>query len=250
MQATAGAGQLVRQAAPELVSHNITVNTIGARRVRHQHWRRPAEAAGGQPGDEAAHSARSRGRAREDQAAGSVPGLASFGLHYGGSDSHRWWLVTGNLMTVPDLKGVLWKACCEEGPCSCGRCPFVAPSVTAGAHTAFPELRADRPYHQPGADSRLTQSCPSQGRGPTSEGWEASVLCPFNRWPLCTRVNCSAAIPGRLGSRQIRGRPPRFCPLLLRLLRFNGYAASHGKSVRRGLITCINTETGSPNACD
>src|SRR5260370_19873383 len=28
MQATAGAGQLVRQAAAELVSHNITVNSI------------------------------------------------------------------------------------------------------------------------------------------------------------------------------------------------------------------------------
>src|SRR6476660_3510049 len=26
----------------------------------------------------------------------------------------------------------------------------MAPSVTALAHTAFPELRADQPYHQPG----------------------------------------------------------------------------------------------------
>jgi Lipocalin-like domain len=33
-------------------------------------------------------------------------------------------------------------------------CPDVAPSVTPWAHTAFPELRADRPYHQPGDDSR------------------------------------------------------------------------------------------------
>jgi NADPH-dependent 2,4-dienoyl-CoA reductase/sulfur reductase-like enzyme len=29
--------------------------------------------------------------------------------------------------------------------------PVMAPSVTAEAQTAFPELRADRPYHQPGA---------------------------------------------------------------------------------------------------
>jgi hypothetical protein len=34
------------------------------------------------------------------------------------------------------------------------RCRELAPSVTAGAHTAFPELRADRPYRQPGDDSR------------------------------------------------------------------------------------------------
>jgi predicted ATPase len=31
---------------------------------------------------------------------------------------------------------------------------LMAPSVTAWAHTAFPELRTDRPYHQPGDDSR------------------------------------------------------------------------------------------------
>jgi hypothetical protein len=34
------------------------------------------------------------------------------------------------------------------------RCQLLAPSVTAWAHTAFPELRADRPYHLPGDDSR------------------------------------------------------------------------------------------------
>ena len=32
--------------------------------------------------------------------------------------------------------------------------PVMAPSVTALAHRAFPELRADRPYHQPADDSR------------------------------------------------------------------------------------------------
>jgi hypothetical protein len=32
---------------------------------------------------------------------------------------------------------------------------LLAPSVTAWTHTAFPELRADRPYHQPDDDSRL-----------------------------------------------------------------------------------------------
>jgi hypothetical protein len=31
---------------------------------------------------------------------------------------------------------------------------FMAPSVTGWAWTAFPELGADRPYHQPGYDSR------------------------------------------------------------------------------------------------
>jgi hypothetical protein len=31
---------------------------------------------------------------------------------------------------------------------------FMALIVTAWAHTTFPELRADRPYHQPGGDSR------------------------------------------------------------------------------------------------
>jgi hypothetical protein len=31
---------------------------------------------------------------------------------------------------------------------------LLAPSVTAVADTAFPQLRADRPYHQPGDDSR------------------------------------------------------------------------------------------------
>jgi hypothetical protein len=31
---------------------------------------------------------------------------------------------------------------------------LMAPSVTAWAHTRFPELRADRPYHRPGDDSR------------------------------------------------------------------------------------------------
>ena len=35
-----------------------------------------------------------------------------------------------------------------------GKGPDLAPSVTAGAHTAFPELGADRPYHQPVDDSR------------------------------------------------------------------------------------------------
>ena len=35
-----------------------------------------------------------------------------------------------------------------------GERPEVAPSVTAAAHTAFPELRADRPHHQRGDDSR------------------------------------------------------------------------------------------------
>jgi hypothetical protein len=30
----------------------------------------------------------------------------------------------------------------------------MAPSVTARVHTAFPELRADRPYRQPDNDSR------------------------------------------------------------------------------------------------
>jgi hypothetical protein len=34
------------------------------------------------------------------------------------------------------------------------RCPLVALSVTASTHTALPELRADRPYHQPSDDSR------------------------------------------------------------------------------------------------
>src|SRR6202035_3137794 len=29
----------------------------------------------------------------------------------------------------------------------------IGTNVTAGAHTAFPELRADRSYHQPGDDS-------------------------------------------------------------------------------------------------
>jgi hypothetical protein len=29
-------------------------------------------------------------------------------------------------------------------------CPDLAPSVTAWAHAAFPELRADRSHHQPG----------------------------------------------------------------------------------------------------
>ena len=29
---------------------------------------------------------------------------------------------------------------------------LLAPSVTGWAHMAFPELRADRPYHQPGDD--------------------------------------------------------------------------------------------------
>jgi hypothetical protein len=32
--------------------------------------------------------------------------------------------------------------------------PQLAPSVTAWAHAAFPKLAADRPHHQPGADSR------------------------------------------------------------------------------------------------
>jgi hypothetical protein len=32
--------------------------------------------------------------------------------------------------------------------------PEMAPSVTAWAHTAFPKLRADRPYHRPDDDSR------------------------------------------------------------------------------------------------
>jgi hypothetical protein len=31
--------------------------------------------------------------------------------------------------------------------------PLLAPSVIAGAHMAFPELRADRPYQQPADDS-------------------------------------------------------------------------------------------------
>jgi hypothetical protein len=31
---------------------------------------------------------------------------------------------------------------------------LLAPSLTAWAHTAFPELKADRPYHRPGDDSR------------------------------------------------------------------------------------------------
>ena len=47
------------------------------------------------------------------------------------------------------------------------RCPHVAPSVTAWAHTAFPELKADRSYHQPGDDSPLTllgQAIHSVGR--------------------------------------------------------------------------------------
>jgi hypothetical protein len=35
----------------------------------------------------------------------------------------------------------------------------VAPSVTAWAHTAFPELRADRPYHQPGDNDPASSSC-------------------------------------------------------------------------------------------
>jgi hypothetical protein len=35
-----------------------------------------------------------------------------------------------------------------------GGCLLLAPSVTTGAHMAFPDLRADRAYHQPGYDSR------------------------------------------------------------------------------------------------
>jgi hypothetical protein len=34
------------------------------------------------------------------------------------------------------------------------RCQLLAPSVTASTDTAFPELGVDRPYHQPGHDSR------------------------------------------------------------------------------------------------
>ena len=44
------------------------------------------------------------------------------------------------------------------------RGPLVAPSVTAWAHTAFPELGADRPYHQPGDDSRRDPKLPSAVR--------------------------------------------------------------------------------------
>src|SRR5271166_5853133 len=43
--------------------------------------------------------------------------------------------------------------------------PLLAPSVTVWAHTVFPELRADRPYHQPGEDSRLPGSRPPSGSG-------------------------------------------------------------------------------------
>jgi hypothetical protein len=53
----------------------------------------------------------------------------------------------------------------------------MAPSVTAGAHRAFPELRADRPQHRPGDDSRpLTHSCPSwRPTGTPQEGGKGSV---------------------------------------------------------------------------
>jgi hypothetical protein len=52
----------------------------------------------------------------------------------------------------------------ENGTCSERR--LLAPSVTAWAHMAFPELRADRPYHQPGDDSTL-------GRHPT---WALEIV--------------------------------------------------------------------------
>ena len=42
---------------------------------------------------------------------------------------------------------------CRSGLYSIG-CPELAPSVTASTHTAVPQLRIHRPYHQPGDDSR------------------------------------------------------------------------------------------------
>ena len=46
----------------------------------------------------------------------------------------------------------------------------MAPSVTAGAHTAFPELRADRPYHQPATTAALDPNRPSRSL-PEPWGW-------------------------------------------------------------------------------
>jgi hypothetical protein len=44
--------------------------------------------------------------------------------------------------------------------CAC-QCPELAPIVSAWAYTAFPELRADRPCHQPGdfTEAALRDNC-------------------------------------------------------------------------------------------